>query len=297
MPQRRGNRALRLALATTGVVLPAATLIPFGSMWLWEHGYLGYWAAGAFVLALSIIGLQWWILRPEPQDEYDPADARPLGPQTESRAWGAVETYAATLTPEMIRGENAMKELALRTIEAVAREMHPGEKNPVWNFTVPEALALAERVAARLRPVVLDTVPLGDQLTVRQVLRLYEWRVAVDWAERAYDIWRIIRLINPAAAITNEARERITKKLYTSLRDEFTVRLAQGYVREVGHAAIELYGGKLRTLPEMNEQNFSPDQTTTVMAQPPSRLGRLARQAKNLGQAGASVLWRRRTGR
>ena len=298
MPQRRGNRALRLALATTSLILPAATLVPFGSLWLWEHGYLLHWAAAAMVLVSGIVGLEWWLLRSPSDIDAEAALEAPPGSVEwsvrEAHAWQAVEVYASALTPEQVRGENAIRELALETINVVAHQIHPGEVNPVWNFTVPEALALAERVAARLRPVVLDNMPLGDQLTVKQVLRLYEWRVAVDWAERAYDIWRIVRLINPAAAITHEARERLTKKVYTNLRDEFTVRVAQGYVREVGRAAIDLYGGRLRVTIDQRAEEPKADASMPPERQSGFKWGRLARQTKNLGSAGASWLWRRR---
>ena len=63
MPQRRGNRLLRLTLVSTGLILPAATLIPFGSLWLWQHGYLWHWAGAAFLIALAVLGLEWWLLR------------------------------------------------------------------------------------------------------------------------------------------------------------------------------------------------------------------------------------------
>ena len=141
-------------------------------------------------------------------------------------------------------------DLGLQTIETVARRFHPQVDDPLWRFTVPEALTLVERVSRELRPFVVDNIPLGDQLTIAQVIKIYRWRSVVDVAEKAYDLWRIIRLLNPVAAITNEARERLTKKLYTGVRDELARRLMQGYVREVGRAAIDLYGGRLRVSTE-----------------------------------------------
>ena len=55
-----------------------------------------------------------------------------------------------------------------------------------------------------------------------------------------------MRLINPVTAAAQEAREQITKRLYASVRDQLARRLAQGYIREVGRAAIDLYGGRLK---------------------------------------------------
>lgn len=298
MSQRRGNRILRVVLSTTSLVLPAITLVPLGSLWLWEHGYLLHWAVVALVLVGLGMLLQWWLLR-EPAAlataaddplRYESASAR------ERAARQSVDAYIKGLTAETVQGEAALRDLAVATIKLVAEKMHPGESQPQWNFTVPEALLLTERVAARLRPVVVDNVPLGDQLTVRQVIKLYNWRIAVDWAERAYDIWRIVRLLNPAAAITHEARERLSKKVYSTLKDEFTVRLAQGYVHEVAEAAIDLYSGRLR-IGQHGERIVTTEAEVPVPDIVPPRdfvWSRFGRQAKNVGRFAAKTLLRRR---
>lgn len=141
--------------------------------------------------------------------------------------------------------------------------MHPAEKDPLWNFTVPEALALVEHVSRELRPLVVDNIPLGDRLTVAQVMRIYRWRSVIDVAEKAYDVWRVVRLVNPVAAVTNEARERLTKKLYSSVRSELETRLTHGYITEVGRAAIELYSGRLRL--SSGERTGAGDDAATVV--------------------------------
>ena len=301
MKQRRANRVLRVVLSTTSLVLPALTLIPLGSLWLWEHGYLIHWAVAAFGLVALGVFLQWLVLRnAAPVEAQDSPSTIPTENwnEREREAWTSVEAYAAALKPGSVIGEDGLKEVALATIRLVASKLHPNDPNPLWNFTVPDALLLAERVSARLRPVVVENIPLGDQLTVRQVLRLYEWRGAVDWAERAYDIWRIVRLLNPASALAHEARERMTKNLYSNLRDEFTVRLAQGYVREVARAAIDLYSGRLGggyhtnatppmpATPAMNETMPSPT--------PGFSWKRLGRQAGSVGKLAAKSILRRK---
>ncbi|MGQ0673684.1 MAG: GTP-binding protein HSR1 [Hyphomicrobium sp.] len=300
-PRRRGNRVFRIVVASTSILLPALTLLPLGSLWLWEHGYVLHWAFGAFVLTMLGLLLQWWLLREPASDVVLAGSPSPqllngaAGASREAQARAKLDAYVSSLTPEKVRGSDAMRNLAVSTIQLVAREMHPGEADPHWKFTVPEALLLTERVAARLRPIVIDNVPLGDQLTVRQVLRLYEWRGAVDLAERAYDIWRIVRLINPAAAITQEARERLTRRLYASLKDEFTVRIGQGYVRELGSAAIDLYSGRLR----VGQQGEAVTSAVGAVSEPsvvdaPFTWSRLGTQAKNIGKFATQAILRRR---
>lgn len=238
------------------LLLPAVSLIPLGSLWLWEKGYLLYWVGAALLLSVTSFLVQLWMVRGTDRPSLDAtssqASASPDQSWTprETEAWTAVEALASKADPSNLTSRDAIVDLGLETIETVARRFHPQDDDPLWRFTVPEALTLMERVSRELRPFVVDNIPLGDQLTIAQVIKIYRWRSVVDVAEKAYDLWRIIRLLNPVAAITNEARERLTKKLYTGVRDELARRLMQGYVREVGRAAIDLYGGRLRVSTE-----------------------------------------------
>ncbi len=275
---RKAASYLRGTMIFLALVLPVLSLLPLGSLWLWERGYLLYWIGGA--LALSIISFltQLWLVKSLKPSDTQPlneplasAEARGDTPR-EAAAWTAVELLAATADPAKLTSRDALLDLGLQTIEAVARSMHPLDKDPLWRFTVPEALALTERVTRQLRPFVVDNIPLGDQLTIGQVMKVYRWRSAIDVAEQAYDLWRVIRVLNPVTAVTSEARERLTKKLYSGLRDELASRLTQGYVREVGRAAIDLYGGRLRVSTEELNIHVSSeterDLSAAVIAEP-----------------------------
>lgn len=302
--QDRSKNRRRIAgilLSSAGFIIPALSLIPLGSLWLWQNGYLLHWALGSFVAVIAVVGLQWLVLRrigAVPVEASTGDLPNMAWSERERLAWNAVNAFSDRLTPEHVSGEQAITKLAVETIEIVAKHIHPGDPHPVWNFTVPEALTLAERVSSRLRPILVDNVPLGDQLTVRQLIKLYEWRVAANWAERAYDVWRIVRLLNPATAIANEARERVTKRLYSNLRDEFTLRLARAYVSEVARAAIDLYSGRLRveTTTTRNLSTVNADQAADASAIADSRFrwSRVARQAANAGKTAARSIWSKR---
>ena len=243
-------------MIASAVLLPAVSLVPLGSIWLWEKGYLLYWVGAALALSLSSFLVQLWLVRRSDvvslgdERQGPSSSAEPSWTPRESEAWTAVEALAAEADPSKLTGRDAIVDLGLLTIETVARRFHPDVEDPLWRFTAPEALTLVERVSRELRPFVVENIPLGDQLTMAQVLKIYRWRSVIDVAEKAYDVWRIIRLLNPLAAVANEARERLTKKLYTGVRDELAGRLTQGFVKEVGRAAIDLYGGRLRSSTE-----------------------------------------------
>ncbi len=248
----RASLYLRGAMIFLALLLPMLSLLPLGWLWLWERGWALYWVAGAFTLSIVAFTAQAMALRrtlkevPEPVEATDKVAPDPTWTAREQAAWTAVEAIAANVKPSEITDRDHFLNLGLRTIEAVARQIHPEDRNPLWKFTIPEALALVERVSGDLKPFVIENIPLGDQLTVGQVLKIYGWRSAIGMAEKAYDIWRLIRLVNPVTAAAQEAREQITKHLYANVRDQMARQLARAYVREVGRAAIDLYGGRLR---------------------------------------------------
>lgn len=237
-----------LAVALT---LPLLSLLVLGSVWLWQNGYVVHWAIAAALTTLVAFGIERWLLRDAVAEagrapELDSAPD-PLWHGRELAAWDDVNRIADNIDTSKLDSRDAILALATTTIDTVARRMHAGAKDPLLKFTVPEALALVERVAGELGPFVRENIPLGDRLTVGQFATIYHWRGVIDVAEKAYDIWRIIRLMNPAAAVAQEVRENVTRQLYDWGREELARRLAKAYVREVGRAAIELYSGRLRT--------------------------------------------------
>lgn len=264
----KGERFARIAIVALGLLVPALSLIPFGSLWLWQHGYLIYWALFALLaVALSYLG-QRWLFRDRRVSTGAPADLEPdeddaAGLEAgwsplEERAWNDVKALARRVDPERLASQASVLALGRETIEAVARRLHPGSSEPVWQFTPPEALAIVERVSGELRRFVIEKVPFGDRVTVAQALALYRWRGVVDYAEAAYDVWRLLRLVNPVSAATQEAREQLSKALVQWGRDEIARKIAETYVRETGRAAIDLYGGRLRVTSEALAGYVSP---------------------------------------
>ncbi|MEO1205709.1 MAG: GTPase [Pseudomonadota bacterium] len=253
------------------IALPVLSVVPFGWLWLWQNGYLPYWLAATVVLSILVFAGRAALLsrirkvalqkpsaasqggRMGDRSDVGGADAAhhsvddtSLPTPREAAALKAVEVLALDVDPKQLGSREDVIALGLRTVECVAREMHPSDENAIWQFTAPEALSLLERIAQRLRPMIIKNVPLGDRLTVGQVMGVYKWRSYLDVANKAYDLWRVLRLANPLAAATQEIRERMSKAAMEGLREDLAKRLAQAYVREVGQAAIELYSGRLR---------------------------------------------------
>ena len=297
----RTRQNLVLLSVSIGLVLPSLTLIPLGSLWLWERGLILYWAVATGLLVGLVAFAQRRLLREPAQhvpnvdastDEGLTADMAAWTP-LDLLAWHDVVALAGRVDPGRVTSQDDALALGLETIEAVAQRIHPEVGQPLWQFTVPEAFAMLERVSRRLGSFVDEHVPLSDRLTVAQALALYRWRGALGVAEKAYDIWRVVRLANPVAAATNEARERLSKHLLQWGREHFTRQLAEAYVKEVGRAAIDLYGGRLgvghRAL-DATTNDMTPvghariPGNVTEPSRPPGKWRRLWSQTANAGR-------------
>ncbi len=263
-PESPPKRAVRLSsptqrvLAGAALLLPTLTLVPLGGLYLWEHGLLLWWALGALLVGGAITaGLHHALSRPARGPEILPDDAQAQGDahwtKAEAEAWKDVLAIAARVEVDKMTSADYFVELGQRTLDSVAKRLHGEKSDALWRFTLPEALAIVERVSRRLGKFVVASVPFGDRLTVAQVLAAYRWRGVVDVAERAYDIWRILRIVNPATAVTNEARERLSRAVYHYGKEHVSRRIAEAFVEEVGRAAIDLYGGRLKVAERLKE--------------------------------------------
>jgi hypothetical protein len=253
---------LRLALLAVALVLPTLSLVLLGSLWLWQHGYVLYWAIGTCLAVAGAYLLERRLLVPLPtasvealQDGGAPADTG-WTPRQEA-AWADVLALAAKAPAERMTSRDGVVNLGLETVELVAKRLHPERADPLLQFTVPEALALIERTSDGLRDFIVKSFPLGDRITVAQLMWLYRWRGAVNLAEKGYQLWRVVRMLNPLAAATNEIRETFTRQIYEMGREHLAGRVARAYVREVGRAAIDLYGGNLRVTREQLASHVS----------------------------------------
>jgi predicted GTPase len=248
--------ALHMTLLAAALLIPAASLIPFGGLWLWQHGLVIYWAlASCAIVASAFLLLRRLLARAAPArggqpDERVEAAGEASWTPRQDEAWQDVLALASTVEPQRLSSRDAAQGLALETVELVARRLHPERSEPLLQFTVPEALAVIERASKGMRSFVVRTFPLGDRITVAQLMWLYRWRGALQLAEKGFDLWRIVRLLNPLSAATQEVRERLTRQVFDMGRQHVAQRLAAAFVREIGRAAIDLYGGNLRVTGE-----------------------------------------------
>ncbi|MDX2201847.1 MAG: GTPase [Hyphomicrobiaceae bacterium] len=257
--RKRGPVPL-LALLGLALLLPALSLIPLGSIWLWQKGYVLHWAVISFAIAGAAFMLLRRALKPlaSPR-ETDEAVAvpSPVWDARQEAAWREVTALAQTADTGRLSGRDELMGLALETVTLVAKTMHPERSDPLLRFTLPEAFAVIEQASAGLRDFAETSLPFGDRVTVAQMMWIYRWRGAIPIVEKGYDLWRLVRLINPIAAATQELRERATRQIYELGRAHVARRLTEAFVKEVGKAAIDLYGGSVRVRSDRIREHVS----------------------------------------
>jgi uncharacterized protein len=240
------------------LALPFVILLPLGVLWLWQHGWLLWWALGAAVLAFAgYLPAFWPRLRIGRRTPTAPAgEEAPVSDPGEDwsprdlAAWEEVQSVAASVDRDIVTNRDRLFAVARQTIERVAKHYHPEDRDPIWSFTVPELMLLTERVSIRLRVVLLDHVPGVHLVEAGTLLRLWEYKPVAATGLRVFrhlhNAWRVTRLANPMAALLAEARKQLVGATLAEAGDYLRSRGARIWVEEVGRAAIELYSGRLR---------------------------------------------------
>jgi uncharacterized protein len=242
-------------LLVVAVALPWVSLLALGMMWLWQGGRVWVWA-----LAAAVLGLMAWplarLVRRRANAEArlalgDIAEPSPAWHVIEREAWSEVLALADATPPFSFIEIDPLLAGAQRTVETVARRLHP-EAHSAWaQFSLPEVLLLGERLCRDVRREALRHIPgirtlrLSHLLWVQRQSERYGAAAETGW-HVGYGLWRMVRaVLNPLQAIGQETSGVIVEKTATVLSYRLRAYLTRMLVLEVGRAAIELYSGRL----------------------------------------------------
>ena len=117
----------RIILVSAALLLPTLSLLPFGAMYLWQQGWMLWWALGALGLVGAVTLWQHYLLSTPPRRQppaavaefgvtRDPSGA-PMSPAEQS-AWEDVRRIADTVVVEELTSVQALVDLGQQTVDA-----------------------------------------------------------------------------------------------------------------------------------------------------------------------------------
>jgi uncharacterized protein len=239
-----------MLLALT-VALPWVALMVLGLLWLWQGGRVWAWAIAAAVVGLPAIPLARLVRRRANAEARiamgDLAEPSRSWNAAEREAWSDVLAIADTAAPFSFTETQSIARSASQIIDVVARRFHP-EAHSAWaQFSLPEALLLAERLCRDVRREALRHIPgirtlrLSDLLWVQRQNERYGTGLRLG-----YELWRLARAaINPIQAAGSETSRLFVDKAATVLSYRLRAYATRLFTLEVGRAAIDLYSGRL----------------------------------------------------
>lgn len=226
---------------------PVVAFMGFGTLWLWEKGWLlvatAVWiAAGGLFSLLAAL----WTRNVEPiMPPLDWDSPRTFAPR-DREAWRIVESAAdsgESLSMESLIQGDLYVETGRRLLVDLAKFYHPNTANPLDEVPLIELLTAAELAAEDLAQLSRQ-VPGGDLIT------LSHWRRAIQVAgyiSKANDIYAYVSpILNPLSGLARlGTRELIVKPAWKDMQQNVLRWFYQAYVNRVGVHLIELMSGRL----------------------------------------------------
>lgn len=272
------KRMLRSPALLSAIIyaLPWLALVFLGILWLAEHDWLLPFVGITLGLIL-VLRLVLLLVRDRRRTKVAPsanAEHTPIvaaNPEWTERELAVFNSLCIGIAREP-RPWGDMRPLALDMVEQAAQRLSAGKKGAL-DFSIPEALLLADRVLVRLRRDLHDRVPFSDRISLKTIFWLWENKV---WAQRGAAVagwaWRAKRMItNPPVAILQEIQGAVTSGADGGEIKSFSVAIVQQIMlEEVARAAIDLHAGHLRFTDEelLEIELGSAEIDRRILAQP-----------------------------
>lgn len=248
----RGGTLVSLAL----IALPWLALIALGMIWLVQTGHFLLFVLGT-TLAILLAKLPAWVrMWQQSRGDVSHKDRPDVdGPiVAENPDWTAREARIYTeLCQDIVERipkpqlMNALPDMAFEVAESAARKLSDGHKGAL-DFSVPEALLLADRIILRLRGTIRSTLPLADRISIGTLYWVWQNRAGMQKSVKtAIVAWRVLRLAKaPIQSILQELQNNALSGANDFLTNRSLLVLQRMILEEVAHASIELHSGRLR---------------------------------------------------
>jgi predicted GTPase len=229
------------------LVGPILAYIGFGSLWLYERGWLliagALWVASGVVFA--ILASRWTKATTPLLPPLD-WDAPHTFTAFDRQAWELVEAEADqgdTIAIEALSEVDIYIDTSRRLARRLAAHYHPLANDPIGHVPVVEFLTALELAAEDLNGL-CHQVPGGDMLTASH------WKQAVQVAgyiQKANDIYSyLLPIFSPVSGLVRlGAQQWMVKPAWKNMQQNLLRWFYRAFVNRLGMHLIELYSGRL----------------------------------------------------
>jgi|UPI00036492B8 hypothetical protein len=247
----RQRSAHLMPLLLSGMIVPLLVLAAIGvyaiySSYSWQYSTL-FIVTGMTLCSVLMRAIVWLLARRKAHD------AAPVDDQTmvlASQDWGVFDQQVwqrlKAKIPEQLAQDSdwqTMEQHALELVTLCAAEYGRRE----WDFSIPEALCMAEEVSRRYRRVLKAHIPGVESIQIGHIKLWYQHKdeatEAWVWSNRAY---RVLRLANPLAAVVAEMKSAIQDQVLQRVSKEIQTALKTALLHDVLAVSIDLYSGRFK---------------------------------------------------
>ena len=233
-------------LLLISVGLPLLVLAGVGLYFVFQQGYLLWFLV---VLATVSFGTKLLLIWFNRQDTKCSVQGDSI--VEPSKDWSEREheiwSRGNTRIDEFLRDHdewNCLQTHAIKIVRMTADEYGCTE----WDFSVPASLRMFEEISRRYRRTLQMHVPFVEAVKVSHIRYAVQNQENIGRVGNTYriarNIWRGLRLLNPAAAVASEVRDYITGEIFSKVSAETQWQLKKAFLQEVLSVAMDLYSGR-----------------------------------------------------
>lgn len=234
-------------ILTILLVGPVVAYVGFGTLWLFEHGWLvvagSLWVASG--LLFTVLAARWTKAQNQVMPPIDWEAPRTFA-QIDRDAWALVEEEADEsdrVSYSELMTVDCYVKTGMRLAKKLAEHYHPLSTDPIENVPIVDLLTAFELAAEDLNHLCRQ-IPGGDLLTPSH------WKRAVQVAgylQRANDIYAyLLPIFNPVSGLIRlGARQWLSRPAWKDMQQNVLRWFFRAYVNRIGTHLIELYSGRL----------------------------------------------------
>jgi hypothetical protein len=226
---------------------PIAIYVVFGSVWLWEHGWLVHAALvwmGIYVL-FTLLADRWTKSTRSMLPPLDWNAPKTFAPRDKD-AWAIVEEEAAAADQSSLDDLtkfDLLSETGQRLARRLAAHYYPRSSDPVEEVPIVELLTALELAAEDLRSLCQE-VPGGDMITPGHFKQAVQ---AANFIQRANEVYTyLLPVFSPFTGLARLGTQKlIATPAWRNAQRTALQWFFRAYVNRLGTHLIELYSGRL----------------------------------------------------